>query len=130
MKDQNGITLVALTITIIVILILVGVSISSSIEENGLLAQANNAKQTNYEAAMKEKIDVALAKLEATLLSSTNSTINRGEIFTEENLNKELEELGKVKENSLIHQDDGWMSFIFIANENNKEIECVYKSNR
>ena len=43
MRNQKGITLVALVITIIVLLILAGVSISLVLGQNGVLNQASNA---------------------------------------------------------------------------------------
>ena len=55
--EQNirGITLIALVITIIVLLILAGVSISMLTGTNGILTQAQNAKQVTEESAEKEK---------------------------------------------------------------------------
>ena len=45
-KKENGITLIALVITIIVLLILAGVSIAMLTGDNGILTQAQNAKNT------------------------------------------------------------------------------------
>ena len=44
MKNNKGITLIALVITIIVLLILAGVSIAMLTGNNGILTQANEAK--------------------------------------------------------------------------------------
>ena len=44
LKERNGITLIALVITIIVLLILAAVSIATLTGQNGILTQANNAK--------------------------------------------------------------------------------------
>ena len=46
MRNQKGITLVALVITIIVLLILAAVSISMVLGPNGILNQANQAKES------------------------------------------------------------------------------------
>ena len=62
-RRERGITLIALVITIIVLLILAGVSISMLTGENGILTQAQNAKNKTEEAARKEEQD--LAELEA-----------------------------------------------------------------
>ena len=43
LKQNKGITLIALVITIIVLLILAGVSISAVIGENGIATKAKNA---------------------------------------------------------------------------------------
>ncbi|MBD9158994.1 MAG: hypothetical protein EGQ16_04050, partial [Clostridiales bacterium] len=54
-KERKGITLIALVITIIVLLILAGVSIAMLTGTNGILTQANNAKQATEESTEKEK---------------------------------------------------------------------------
>ena len=54
-QNNSGFTLIALVITIIVLLILAGVSISMLTGTNGILTQAQNAKQVTEESAEKEK---------------------------------------------------------------------------
>ena len=54
-QNTRGITLIALVITIIVLLILAGVSIAMLTGTNGILTQANNAKQATEESTEKEK---------------------------------------------------------------------------
>ena len=53
--NKNGITLIALVITIIVLLILAGVSIAMLTGQNGILTQAQNAKNKTEEAEREEK---------------------------------------------------------------------------
>ena len=53
---EQGITLIALVITIIVLLILAGVSIATLTGDNGILKQANQAKENNNSAAAREKV--------------------------------------------------------------------------
>lgn len=130
MKKQTGITLVALVITIIVMLILVGVTVTVAIKENGTLAQTKNAKKSNYIAELKQEADLVFAEFETIVLSSKNPEVTKQELVTEENLNEELKEVGTIKENSLVFQDDGSISFIIIANETNEELEYTYKLNR
>ena len=60
-KKQAGITLIALVITIIVLLILAGVSIATLTGNNGILTQANTAKENNNSATVKEKVQVEAA---------------------------------------------------------------------
>lgn len=60
MKNQKGITLIALVITIIVLLILAGVSIAMLTGENGILTQTNKAKYTQIEGQVKEEINLAV----------------------------------------------------------------------
>ena len=54
-KQANGITLIALVITIIVLLILAGVSIVMLTGQNGILTQAQNAKNRTEEAQADEE---------------------------------------------------------------------------
>ena len=56
--QNKGITLIALVITIIVLLILAGVTISTLTGDNGILTQAQNAKNKNAKATAKERIQV------------------------------------------------------------------------
>ena len=60
-KRQTGITLIALVITIIVLLILAGVSIATLTGNNGILTQANTAKENNKVATAKEKVQLEAA---------------------------------------------------------------------
>ena len=53
-KNSKGITLIALVITIIVLLILAGVSIAMLTGQNGILTQAQNAKNKTGEATENE----------------------------------------------------------------------------
>ena len=54
-KNEKGITLIALIITIIVLLILAGVSIATITGENGILERAKNAKEVNDNKSSEEK---------------------------------------------------------------------------
>lgn len=63
MKNQKGITLIALVITIIVLLILAGVSIAMLTGENGILKKATDSASASEVAAAKEtaQLDVNAA---------------------------------------------------------------------
>lgn len=63
MKEQKGITLIALVITIIVLLILAGVSIAMLTGENGILTKATTAKTKTIEAELKEQVSLALGEI-------------------------------------------------------------------
>ncbi|MCI8411750.1 MAG: leucine-rich repeat domain-containing protein [Clostridia bacterium] len=78
-ETNKGITLIALVITIIVLLILAGVSISMLTGENGILKQANTAKEENRKSELKEegKLDmndtyIQTQQVEAYEISSTD----------------------------------------------------------
>lgn len=54
MKEQKGITLVALVITIIILLILAGIAIASITSENGLFNRAKQAKNNTIDSQKAE----------------------------------------------------------------------------
>ena len=58
MKNQKGITLIALVITIIVLLLLAGVSISMLTGENGIITQAQNAKEMTRAGEVEEIVNL------------------------------------------------------------------------
>ena len=60
LKQNKGITLVALVITIIVLLILAGVSISLVVGENGVLSRATGASAKSKRGQLIEAMDLAL----------------------------------------------------------------------
>ena len=65
MKKFNrnaGITLIALVITIIILLILAAVTIAALTGDNGILTQANNAKERTEQASDVEKIRLAVSE--------------------------------------------------------------------
>ena len=74
-RKNKGITLIALVITIIVLLILAGVSISMLTGENGILTQAQNAKEETEIASEKEAIQLTMINKEST----NNSKYDIGE---------------------------------------------------
>ena len=55
-KNTKGITLITLVVTIIVLLILAGVSISMLTGQNGILTQAQKAKEETEKAAKEEEL--------------------------------------------------------------------------
>ena len=60
LKNNKGITLIALVITIIVLLILAGVSIAMLTGDNGILTQATSARNDTKAAEVADKINMAL----------------------------------------------------------------------
>ena len=84
MKNNKGITLIALVITIIVLLILAGVSITMISSQDGILGKATNAKETQKEATEVEKVKLAV---QAAMMNE-NGTVDKTE------LNNELSKIG------------------------------------
>ena len=63
MRNQKGITLVALVITIVVLLILAGVTISMVLGPNGVLSNANKAKQNSAKSTAQDALSTALSSI-------------------------------------------------------------------
>ncbi len=59
MRNEKGITLIALVITIIVLLILAGISIAMLTGDNGLLTKSQTAVKDNAIAGLKDKFTLA-----------------------------------------------------------------------
>ena len=76
MRNQRGVTLIALVITIIVLLILAGVSIAMLTGDNGILTQANQAKYQSAQGEAKEKINLALNAVKTEVYSQRVSKAN------------------------------------------------------
>ena len=77
-KKERGITLIALVITIIVLLILAGVSIAMLTGQNGILTQAQNAKQATENKSAEEKVKLAVMGARA-----DDGTLTVGKLRTE-----------------------------------------------
>ena len=73
-RRERGITLIALVITIIVLLILAGVSISMLTGENGIITQAQTAKEETEKESVIEQVKVDIlgeqAKENGSVISS------------------------------------------------------------
>lgn len=75
MKNQKGITLVALVVTIVVLLILAGTSIAMLSGDNGIITNAQKATAANTEGQVTENIKNAYNTIKAEIIakSATNS---------------------------------------------------------
>ncbi len=99
-NNAKGITLIALVVTIIVLIILAGVSIAMVVGDNGIITQAQDAKEETEKADVKEKTQMDI--LEKQLEKEGNiSKVNFVDILnqyfddvpTEENLPDDLNNL-------------------------------------
>lgn len=88
MKKQKGITLIALIITIILMLILAGVVISLTLGKNGLFKTAQYAVTKTEEETAREKLELALADLQAR--KYTDDTYNENEYIDNYLINEEI----------------------------------------
>ena len=122
-KNEIGITLIALVITIIVLLILAGISIATLTGENGILIQAQNAKEQTEIANEKEIIEIAAV--------GAMEEDNWGYI-TKENLKTELDKQisGKYEmpegDEIIVTYKDSKRSYLVDSNGN--VIEYEYKT--
>lgn len=80
-KENKGITLIALVITIIILLILAGISIATLTGENGILSKAEIAKQKTEEATAREILETSL--LSASANKYTTNEYNQNEWLNE-----------------------------------------------
>ena len=71
-QRQNGITLIALVVTIIVLIILAGVSINMLVGDNGIITQAQTAKEENGRTEIIEKIQLEIADKQTENLGTIN----------------------------------------------------------
>ena len=58
-KQNLGITLIALVVTIVVLLILAGVTINLLFSSDGIIFSAQNSKEQQEIAEMREKLELA-----------------------------------------------------------------------
>ena len=80
LREQKGITLVALVITIIVLLILAGVTIAALSGDNGILTNASKSQQENALGNAKDLVSMAINEATNAWYSSTylNDTSTSG----------------------------------------------------
>lgn len=63
MRNQKGITLIALIVTIIVLIIIAGISIATLTADNGILRQVDSAKVAQIEGTANEEVRLSLSAL-------------------------------------------------------------------
>ena len=96
MKEQRGITLVALVITIIILIILAGISINTLVGENGIITKAKEAKQNITLAGEAEALQLNQLYYELETggeLTEDEESAKKDEIIAL--LQKQVEELQK-----------------------------------
>ena len=85
MKKEKGITIVALSVTIIVLLILAGISIKLVLDNNGIIGNAQTAKNQYIEA--EANTEQGIGELSNALSSSLNHNRNNGTNTTTNTVN-------------------------------------------
>ena len=87
MRKKSGITLISLVVTIIILLILAGITIATITSDNGIIKNANDAKEQTKIAEEKEILECA------TIIAMGKDKYGNIE---SENLNTELKNLGAM----------------------------------
>ena len=86
MKENKGITLIALVVTIIVLLILAGVSIAMLTGQNGILTKAGEARDNSATGSLDEAAKIAVGNIMTNNLAwpykITTATTGTGESAT------------------------------------------------
>ena len=107
-KSTKGITLIALVITIVILLILAGVGIAMLTGDNGILTQAQNAKEKTEKASELEGIQLAV-------IGSETKNNEYLDILDAKSFKEELEKNFSSEELDVVANGDG--SFIVTIND-------------
>ncbi len=94
LKNNKGITLIALVITIIVLLILAGVSISMISGDDGIATQASNASEKTRAGEINDKIGLTISENQMAKYSNSEET-------TRESVISELHQNGKLTDSEV-----------------------------
>ena len=100
LKNEKGITLVALVITIIVLLILAGVTLSMVMGDNGIFGKANQAKEQTQLSNAEEIIKLAVLENKVKSVSGDADALTNEELKTE--IGKKLTEQGYTVSGSTV----------------------------
>ena len=83
-KQEEGITLIALVVTIVVLLILAGVSISLVLNNNGVISKAKDAKNSTEKGQAQDEVNLAINYLQIEDATSTLTREDRRKILEDE----------------------------------------------
>ena len=132
MRENKGITLIALVVTIVVLLILAGVSISMLMGENGIITQAQNAKKEQSHSAVSEAISMKYNEYQMEKdIPSSNVLANFFDYLIEKQY---IDETGKVNVEKVIGEKQslgngtGTKDVYKIIEEENKYVLKYYNS--
>lgn len=114
LKNQKGITLVALVVTIIVLLILAAVTITLALGQNGIIGKAVEAKESQVGRSVEEDCLSALAALQVDIYANDLAFAD----ITDDKINAELN-AGTVSASS-VNTDAKTITATYTANSDNK----------
>lgn len=110
LKQNKGITLIALIITIIILLILAGVTINVLIGNNGLFKTAKKAGEDYIKSQLKEELEIEIANIQS-------KKIANGEELSREDL-WELEKIGAIMISVETPAEGEYKDYNFTVDEN------------
>ena len=116
MKNQKGITLIALVVTIVVLLILAGTAIAMLQGDNGIITNAQKAQAANTEGDVRSRVEMAVnsAKTIALARSSTDPDYNAQDSDKEKEIVKNIiSDLGltvpeEISDSELVTDEKGY----------------------
>ena len=103
LKEQNGITLIALIVTIIVLLILAGITVASLSGDNGLIDKTSEAQFRTEIAQYQEDLDLSIIKEEG---KNKRGRTNKFNATSYDDIKKIIPNFNKKYENSLAIEED------------------------
>ena len=110
-RNNRGITLIALVVTIVVLLILAGVSLAMLRGENGIISKAQKSARETRLAKTKESISLEISD------AMINEAIKGNKTLTDEQLKDIVNKYGEMDEDGdTIHTDDGDLSLKDLIN--------------
>lgn len=128
MKNERGITLIALIITIIILLILTGITMSAIMGDNGILTNAMRASEATKSANIENELSLAWTACMSKYyedLSQGKATENQMyQYFMMDSLNSNLGNFGRVSKlwyNAITKK----YSVIYTSNSSGKSYELV-----
>ena len=83
-KQEKGITLIALVVTIVVLLILAGVSISLVLNNNGVISKAKDSKNSTERGQAQDEVNLAINYLQIEDATSTLTREDKRKILEDE----------------------------------------------
>jgi len=126
-KNNKGVTLVALVITIIVLLILASVSISLLFGQDGIITRAQDAARNWEEASKHEEdtLDILLSKIDKAEMGVADWSDNVSVIMTDEKIPVPLPEgfvntdiTNSINEGIVIEDEDDGNQFVWVSIRN------------
>ena len=124
LKNNSGITLIALVITIIVLIILTGISIKIILGDNGLVERAKYAKEQHVIEAIRERLDIVkgsdyIEQMGNNSIDTYFTALDKEKIepYTVTNKQKITDIMGEIE------VDNKYLYTVTIENSNNIKIE-------